>query len=315
MIAALSDGSDTRELSQQLLAANSTSSGSSCEASFHLITLLLHVDMPHVGASASAIPDKSPLALLKSPSQAPPPPHPAPLPSSIHDKSPRSFVYLHSLLFGFAVSRAEISACIAGGKKVWSAVGAVLGIASPVIAIVVFLLIFNTYRLEKKMLVKQVMKNMRAPDICAPSVVTIPTANPILLRSSSSLHNSGQLLLGDNPFSGIVPGHPSRRRGVFGDPSVYDPDDPGTTGAAAAEEVQRVGKEITLRCLQRWDGFMGFRASTDSLGRQSGIWREKFDGVRIASLLLAFRKLNASLGYNQPGNTGWHMSCLLTSHV
>ena len=86
MIAALSDGSDTRELSQQLLAANSTSSGSSCEASFHLMTLLLHVDMPHVGASASAIPDKSPLALLKSPS-------PAPLPLSMHDKSPRSVFY------------------------------------------------------------------------------------------------------------------------------------------------------------------------------------------------------------------------------
>lgn len=205
----------------------------------------------------------------------------------------------------------------------WSAVGAVLGIASPMIAVLVFLVIFNSYRLEKKTLVKQIVKTVQAQDICAPAAATGPTVDPVLLASTSSLHNSehinpmllassnsvtnsGQLLLGESPFSGTVPGSESSRRGVSGDSAVYDPEGPSTAGAATAEEVQRVGREITLRCLQRWDGFMGFRASTDSLGRQSGIWREKFDGVRIASMLLAFRKLNASLGYNQPGNTGWH---------
>ena len=204
----------------------------------------------------------------------------------------------------------------------WSAVGAILGIASPLIAILVFVLLFNSYRLEKKMLVKQVMKTMRAPDICVSSAgVTSPTinplsfasstsfdasghTNPVLLASASSMSNSGQLLLGEIPSSGIVPGRESQSRGIFGDSSVYGSRYPTTAGAETAEEVQRVGKEIIMRCLQRWDGFMGFRASTDSLGRQSGIWREKFDGVRVASLLLALRKLNASLGYNQPGNTG-----------
>ena len=185
--------------------------------------------------------------------------------------------------------------CTAGGKKVWSAVGAVLGITSPVIAIMVFLLLFNSYRLEKKMLVKQVMKKMRAPDICAPTATASTTVNPVLL--------------GNSPFSNIVPGHQSSRRVATGDPAVYDPDDPSTAGAAATEDVQRVGKEITLRCLQRWDGFMGYRASTDSLGRQSGIWREKLDGVPTTSLLLTLQKLTASLRYNQPGNTGWHKSC------
>ena len=200
--------------------------------------------------------------------------------------------------------------------------GAVLGIASPVIAVLVFLVIFNSYRLEKKTLVKQIMKTVQAHDICASAAATSPTVdpalastsslhnsehiNPMLLASSNSVTNSGQLLLAESPFFGIVPGSESRRRAVSGDSVVYDPEVPSTAGAPTAEEVQRVGREITLRCLQRWDGFMGFRASTDSLGRQSGIWREKFDGVRIASLLLAFRKLNASLGYNQPGNTGLH---------
>ena len=131
----------------------------------------------------------------------------------------------------------------------------------------------------------------------------------MLPTSPNSGSNSGQLLLGEAPSSGIVPGHELRlRRGISGDPAVYDPDDPSTVGAETAEEVQQVGKQIVLRCLQRWDGFMGFRASTDSLGRQSGIWREKFDGVRIAALLLALRKLNASMGYTQPDNTGWHTS-------
>ena len=271
--------------------------------------------MPHVGAAASATPNKPPLRLLGS---LPPTLHPSPVlfnARQFFKVIEGTWLVSTACCLACAVCRVELLACIAGGKKVWSAVGAILGIASPLIAIVVFLLIFNSYRLEKKMLVKQVIRNMRAPDICAPTVVSSSTVNPLLLSSSSSLHNSGQLLLGDHPFSGIVPGLASSRRGVSGDPSVYDPDDPSTTGAAAAEDVQRVGREITLRCLQRWDGFMGFRASTDSLGRQSGIWREKFDGVRIASLLLAFRKLNASLGYNQPGNTGWHMSRSLTSHV
>ena len=37
-----------------------------------------------------------------------------------------------------------------GTKKVWSVVGAVIGVASPVAAFMVFLLIFNSYRLEKR---------------------------------------------------------------------------------------------------------------------------------------------------------------------
>lgn len=174
------------------------------------------------------------------------------------------------------------------------------------IAGVVFLLVFNSYRQEKKMLVKQVVKNLQALDICAvanPAAAVDHTINPVMLASSHNLPSSAQLLLGEGPVSGILPGHAGSRGVASGDSTVQNPDDP-SVGADPTKRVHRVGKEITLRCLQRWDGFLGFRASKDSLGRQSGIWRETFDGVRFASLLLAFRKLNASLGYNQLGNTG-----------
>jgi len=82
-----------------------------------------------------------------------------------------------------------------------------------------------------------------------------------------------------------------------------DHDDPASM-AEPAEDITRAAREITLRCLQRWDGFPGLRPSTDSLGRKSGIWRDKFESVRYASLLLAFHKFNVSLASNQPGNTG-----------
>ena len=187
------------------------------------------------------------------------------------------------------------------------------GIVSPVLATLVWLILFNSYRQEKKVLVKQLVLQLKAPDICSMTTPPAPVANtqqtdafinPVLLASAGSVSNSGQLLLdGPSSSSSMVFGTGSSRRAASGDPFMYDPDDP-IMMAEPAENIQRVARQITQRCLQRWDGFMGFRASTDSLGRQSGIWRERFDGVRCASLLLAFRRLNSSLAYNQPGNTG-----------
>ncbi|KAL0049266.1 hypothetical protein WJX82_010048 [Trebouxia sp. C0006] len=188
-------------------------------------------------------------------------------------------------------------------KKVWSIGATIAGICSSLLAIAVWVLLFNSYRLEKKMLIKQVVKHLQASDICniaGGSAAAVPTPNPIM-TTANSISSSGHLLL-DVPSSGIVPGL-TMRRSAPADPFFYDPDD-GIIPSEPAKDIQQVAKEITLRCLQRWDGFMGFRASTDSLGRQSGIWRERFDGVRFASLLLAFRKLNAALAFNQPGDSG-----------
>ena len=199
-----------------------------------------------------------------------------------------------------------------GTKKVWSAVGAVLGIASPLVGVLLWLLLFNSYRLEKQMLVKQVVKHLRAPDICNMTAGTSypiyqaaipPTPNPLMLTSANSTSSSGQLLLEGPPSAGLA-GMSTGRSVSY----MYDPDDPIML-AEPAGGVQKVAREITLRCLQRWDGFMGFRASRDSLGGKSGIWRERFDGVRFATLLLAFRRLNESLAYTLPGNTGGPEPC------
>ena len=67
------------------------------------------------------------------------------------------------------------------------------------------------------------------------------------------------------------------------------------TPAAAAPALQKMSKAIAVRSLRRWDAFLGFRAGHDGLGRTLGVWRDKFDGVRFAVLLLAMRKLNEQL--------------------
>ena len=79
----------------------------------------------------------------------------------------------------------------------------------------------------------------------------------------------------------------------------------------AAEDIRNAAKEIVLRCLQHWDGFLGLCAATDSLGMKTGIWRTRFETVRYASLLLAFRKHHDKLRSTQPGNTGGNMLCTL----
>ena len=199
-------------------------------------------------------------------------------------------------------------------KKMWSILGSIVGVVSPVVGTAVWLVLFNSYRQEKRMLVKQVVKNSRLPDICSmqgiSSSTRAGTANPMMTAAASGNSTSiqGQLLLSSPPSALVTnPVH----RGASAASAVYDPDDPIML-AEPAEDISDAAREITLRCLQRWDGFMGLRASSDSLGRRVGIWRERFDGVRFASLLLAFRQANASLAYNQPGNTG---ACPLATYT
>jgi len=56
-------------------------------------------------------------------------------------------------------------------------------------------------------------------------------------------------------------------------------------------EMRRAAAQMTRRCLRRWDGLLGIRAYSDSLGNRAGIWRDRFDTVRCAVLLLAFLDL------------------------
>lgn len=58
--------------------------------------------------------------------------------------------------------------------------------------------------------------------------------------------------------------------------------------------VRSAAGSITWRCLQMWDGFMGWRARTDSANKRAGIWLDKFETVRYASMLLALQKVNTA---------------------
>ena len=62
-----------------------------------------------------------------------------------------------------------------------------------------------------------------------------------------------------------------------------------------SKDVKRVAKEIATRCLRRWDAVLAVRAGTDTLGRKKGVWKDKFESVRSAVMLLAFRNVNATL--------------------
>ena len=60
-------------------------------------------------------------------------------------------------------------------------------------------------------------------------------------------------------------------------------------------EMKSAAMHIAQQCLRFWDGTFGICPGTDAGGAKAGVWRQKFDGVRCAALLLAFQKLNRNL--------------------
>lgn len=163
-------------------------------------------------------------------------------------------------------------------------------------------MLFNSYRVEKKTLLKQIMQHVTARDLCdVPSEDNSLTANPLLMLTAASISSSGAL---DAPMITAPTSNIMTTREL--DDDDHDEEDPAGTHP---DDLRKVAKQITLRCLQRWDGFMGLSPSKDSQGRQSGIWRDKFDGVRSASLLLAFRRFNQTLAGTSSVNTGKSKFC------
>ena len=79
---------------------------------------------------------------------------------------------------------------------------------------------------------------------------------------------------------------------------------------AAAKDVAAA---VTLDCLKRWDGFLALRAKVDSNGKRSGIWMDRFETVRFASMLLAMKKINDKLQRRSSGKCTtiawckWHL--------
>lgn len=66
--------------------------------------------------------------------------------------------------------------------------------------------------------------------------------------------------------------------------------------------MMTVAGAITYRCLNRWDAVLGHKAKSDNGGRRPGIWMDKFETVRYASMLLALHRLNANITSQSTGN-------------
>ena len=71
--------------------------------------------------------------------------------------------------------------------------------------------------------------------------------------------------------------------------------------AALLPPARAVAGSIAWNCLHVWDGLLGLRARADSHGRRSGIWLDKFESVRCASLLQAMRGVNMTIQAESAG--------------
>ena len=151
-----------------------------------------------------------------------------------------------------------------GNNGAGSAWGTALGVATPCIGVMVWLAVTYTYRTEKRALVAGVLNRLTPIDIADE-----PPSNP---KES-----------------------PSQRRRVERNDSVSDLIAPAHREAAASPAMLKVAKEMTHRCLRRWDSFLALRASTDSQGMGQGIWRARYEGVRASVMLLAIHNLNRRL--------------------
>lgn len=161
------------------------------------------------------------------------------------------------------------------GHAAYAAYGVIAAVLGPGIPIVAWLIVTYSYRQDKLMMINEVGKHVAETDLG----VEAPNHDdpwglrqmPHALSRGSSGRGSGAFLLAVNPLSAH------------------------NASVAADSEVQIVAKQIAVRSLRRWDAFMGFRAGHDGLGNTLGVWRDRFEGVRFAVLLLAMRKLNNQL--------------------
>ena len=220
---------------------------------------------------------------------------------------------------------------MSSAEEAKTAGGVVVGVLGALVTGITWLAVTYSYRMEKQMVVAEVTRNLQVADVASAAltaqaaaqqeapVSNIPLAAPIMqnrnLQRICSAPSRGGLSLQSSRSSRHVLSstHPSsvqfseatavqnpmlRLLGLSSaTPSVERTDSNMHIGAMSGptKEMKTVAKQITVRCLRRWDGFLGIRASSDGLGRRSGIWRDKFDGVHFAVLLLAMNRLNQAL--------------------
>ena len=150
-----------------------------------------------------------------------------------------------------------------GGDRNSSILGIVL-IGAMAGACLPFIIWWGIYKLKRRALIAAVAARLTAEDIAQKDNVPVDD-----IELSRYPHQDDALTLHLNPSA----------------PPVTD----------ATPAMQSVAKQMTQRCLRKWDCILAFKPSTDSLGNRQGIWRDKFLGVRASVMLLALNRLNTNL--------------------
>ena len=103
-----------------------------------------------------------------------------------------------------------------------------------------------------------------------------------------------------------------------------EPSDVILTRQIPDDRMKHAARDIMNWCLLRWGGPFGARAGSDSMGTKLGIWNDRFESVRCAVMLLAFRKVNAVLvsehqkartGTDRPGERPYTSLSLACGHT
>jgi len=175
----------------------------------------------------------------------------------------------------------------------------VAAVVGPSIAVATWFLLTWYYRSEKKIIINEVIRRLKVSDICKiDSLVQYTsaeasTASQARQAKRSNAFHSEEFEREPSLVADMV------RSGSFTSAMSAASDLEGAgVGEAPTPEMRRAAAQMTRRCLRRWDGLLGIRAYSDSLGNRAGIWRDRFDTVRCAVLLLAFKKLNEALQAN-----------------
>lgn len=185
---------------------------------------------------------------------------------------------------------------MAAGTKLGTAWGVVAAVAGPSIALFAWFVVTWSYRTQKKIITEEVIKRLKVSDMCKldPTPQAAPTQPTTPSQHTQAAAEEGGVLDAQLLANRASRSHADLARAESFSSAVVISDEP------TADNV-RVARQLTGRCLRRWDGLLGIRPYSDSLGRRAGIWRDRFDTVRCAVLLRAFSNLNQALQSN-PGS-------------
>lgn len=167
---------------------------------------------------------------------------------------------------------------------IWGSVSGVLALVLASLAFCAWLYVTLRHRAEKQLLVYGVITRLQTSDITCDSL---------------SVSQPGQ---------------------IKASPGSAKPSDVVLTDQVPNDKMKHVARDLMKWCLLRWGGPFGARAGSDSTGTKLGIWNDRFEGVRCAVMLLAFRKVNAAMvlenqkamtGTNKPGQLAHTQSTAL----